>query len=79
MTTELQHFVRLFITSRPNVDLQGRLSNLTRVDIVANKHDVKTYLLSEIETNKRMRLFTTKDPNLKMDIVHGLQVKAQGM
>jgi hypothetical protein len=79
LTEELQQSVRLFITSRPNVDLQGRFSDLTRVDIVAKESDVQAYLLSKIEGNSRMRLFTTKDRNLKAEIIQGLQTKAQGM
>ena len=40
---------------------------------------LRAYLLSKIDTNRRLHILTTKDQNLRMDIVQGLQAKAQGM
>ncbi|KAL8949471.1 MAG: hypothetical protein Q9222_004419 [Ikaeria aurantiellina] len=71
--------VRLFITSRLYIDLQSKFSDIFRVNIVANPSDIKAYLRSVIETNRRLSLFTTKDPKLKNDIIDAVNQNADGM
>ncbi|KAL8716183.1 MAG: hypothetical protein Q9220_000088 [cf. Caloplaca sp. 1 TL-2023] len=71
--------VRLFITSRLYIDLQPKFIDIFRVNIVANPSDIKAYLRSVIETNRRLSLFTTKDPKLKEDIVNAVNENADGM
>jgi hypothetical protein len=61
------------------MDLQGKFSNLSRIDIVAHESDVQAYLESVIGTDEGMQRFTAKDPNLKADIIKGLLAKADGM
>jgi hypothetical protein len=72
-------FVRFFVTSRPHVDLIPEFSNISRVVIRASDSDIKAYLTSEINKTKRLAMFTTKDPQLKEDIVNTINKKAGGM
>ncbi|KLU88296.1 hypothetical protein MAPG_07283 [Magnaporthiopsis poae ATCC 64411] len=78
-TSTLERDIRLLITSRPVLDLQDTFSSLCRIDITAHESDIRVYLESEIDTDKRMRHFTTIDQNLRADIIRSLQVMADGM
>jgi len=59
--------------------LEGRFFLLSRIDIAAQKSDVRAYVESELDKNKRMRLHVAKDPNLRSEIVNALSEKADGM
>jgi hypothetical protein len=72
-------FVRLFITSRPHLDLQSKLANRYRIEISAGESDIKTYLEHKIRTNNRLSLFVAKDIKLREDIVNTLIEKSEGM
>ena len=69
----------MFVTSRPHVDLQVKLNNVLRVDILASSSDIEAYLKSEINTNNRLSMFTAKDPKLKEEIIRNVNEKADGM
>ncbi len=71
--------IRLFITSRLHVDLEPEFGNLSRNDITASNSAVKAYLTSEINENSKLARLTTKDPQLKEDIINGISEKAGGM
>jgi len=75
----MEPFVKIFITSRPNIDLQAKFANTSRIDISANGSDIKTYLKHEIRTNNRLSLLTARDRKLEEDIVKSLSEKADGM
>jgi hypothetical protein len=75
----MEHFVRLFITSRPHLHLETKFTNISRFDILARGFDIQTYLEFEIDTNDRLCDLTAQDPNLKGDIVKRLNEKAAGM
>lgn len=75
----MEPFVRLFITSRPHVDLQAKFANRSRINISASASDIETYLEYKISTNNRLSLFTAKDIKLKEDIVKNVSEKATGM
>lgn len=75
----MESFVRIFITSRPHLDLQGRFSNLRRIDIWANHSDIEVYLEAEITTNSRLSKFTARYPDLKEEIIKTVSKKAAGM
>ncbi|KAB5560309.1 ankyrin repeat-containing domain protein [Coniochaeta sp. 2T2.1] len=77
--SQLERIIRLLVTSRPVLDLQGRFSCLCRIDIAAHESDIRAYLESAIDGDESMQRFTSKDPNLKEDIVNSLQVMADGM
>src|SRR5689334_10919705 len=75
----LERDIRLLLTSRPILDLQGRFSRLCRIDITAHESDIRAYLESEIDKDERMQRYTSKDSNLREDIIRNLQVMAEGM
>jgi hypothetical protein len=75
----MEPFVRLFITSRPNVDLQAKFANTSRIDISASDSDIQIYLKSEIGINNRLSLFAAKDAKLEEDIIKIVSEKATGM
>jgi hypothetical protein len=75
----MERGIRLLITSRPVLDLQGSFSSLCRIDITAHESDIRAYLESEIDTDTRMQYFTSTDPNLRDDVIRHLQVMADGM
>lgn len=79
MATKLEHSVRLLITSRSNLELGESFPNLARINVLADKSDIKSFLDSVMSTNKRMRSFTSKDPCLREDIISTLLEKADGM
>ncbi len=75
----MEPFVRLFITSRPHVDLQAEFVNASRIDISARASDIETYLEYKINTNKRLSQFAARDVKLKEDIVKNVSKMATGM
>ncbi|KAK3994869.1 ankyrin repeat-containing domain protein [Cladorrhinum sp. PSN332] len=79
LARKLESFVRLLITCRPFVDLQGKFSNLFRLDIVAHESDIQAYLESMIDKDEEMQCYAVRDPNLKRDIIKSLLAKADGM
>ncbi len=70
---------RLFLTSRPNIDIKSRLQNMSRIEIAASALDIEAYLHSEIQKSSRLALFVRKDPGLKQEIVDCVIGKADGM
>ena len=70
---------RLFLTSRPNIDIKSRLQNISRIEIAASTPDIEAYLHSEIQKSGRLALFVRKDPGLKQEIVDRVIGKAHGM
>jgi hypothetical protein len=75
----LEHSVRFLITSRPNVDLRARFTNLSQIQVSARGHDIEMYLEHKISKSHRMSLFTAKDKNLKADIVKTVTQRSTGM
>lgn len=70
---------RVFLTSRPNVDVKFSIPGAVRIDIAASAADITAYLESEIQKNARLSRFTARDPDLKSTIVKGIVDKADGM
>ncbi len=75
----MEPFIRLFVTSRLNVNLQLKFPDLLRLEVRANSSDIEAYLISEMNTNNRMSIFTAKDPKLKGEIITNVKQKADGM
>ncbi|KAH9882828.1 hypothetical protein J1614_000194 [Plenodomus biglobosus] len=75
----LEPFTRLFITSRPHLELQTRFANLTHIEIAASQKDIQIYVESEIRANHRLSLLTAKDTTLKAQIIETISRKAKGM
>jgi hypothetical protein len=63
----------------PNVDLQAKFANISRIDISASDSDIQIYLKSEIGINNRLSLFAAKDATLEEDIIKIVSEKATGM
>lgn len=75
----MEAFIRIFVTSRPNVDLQAKFTNICRVDIWASDSDIDAYLKSEINTNNRLSKFIAKHPKLEEEIMRSVNEKVAGM
>ena len=75
---QLEPSVRVFLTSRPHLDLQEQFANLSRIDIAANDSDIRAYLAYQI-SRSRISIFTRKDAKLREDIIENLSGKAAGM
>ena len=73
----MESFIHFFITSRPNIKL--KFSNISQVPIEATDSDMKIYLTSKIGKNSRLTGFTTKNPQLKEDIINSITQKADKM
>ncbi len=71
--------IRLFLTSRLNIDVKSRLQNMSRIEIAASALDIEAYLHSEIQKSSRLALFVRKDPGLKQEIIDCVIGKAHGM
>ncbi len=56
-----------------------KLTNIHRIDILASSSDIKAFLVSEINTNNRLSMFTAKDSKLQDEIVKSVNEKAAGM
>ena len=75
----MEPFVRLFITSRPHLDLQLKFAKSSRIEISAHVSDIETYLEYKISTNNRLFLFATKDVKLRQDIIKSVSERTDGM
>ena len=76
---QLEPFVRIFLTSRPHVDLREHFTNTCCINIAANVSDIKAYLAYKINKSSRIAMFTRKDTKLGEDIIEILSQKAAGM
>ena len=72
--------VRLFVSSRINVDVSNVLINVSRVDIQVQmtSSDLYDYVWKELKKSKR-RLLKGREPELEDRIVETLSSRAQGM
>ena len=52
---------------------------MCRIDITAHKSDIRAYLESKIANDHEMQRYTSRDPNLREDIVKNLLMMADGM
>ena len=71
--------IRLFFTSRLNLDITPTFSSILRLEIAASTPDITTYLESEIYNSSRLALFVRRDPDLKEEIIGRVIEKAHGM
>lgn len=69
----------MFVTSRPNIDLQAKFTNMGRVDIYASDSDIDAYLKSEIDTNSRLSKSIAEHPELGEKIRRIVKKNAAGM
>lgn len=76
---KVESSVRLFVTCRHSVELEGRLSNMTRVAILAHQDDIRAYIEHRLDTNARLRSFSAQDPGLRSLILEKLLGQANGM
>ena len=83
LLTRLQKFseknIRVFLTSRLNVNVIEQIPRAMRVDISATDHDITAFVESKIDENDRLKRFTARDPELKEHIVKRIINQAAGM
>lgn len=83
LLTRLEQFssrnMRVFLSSRLNVDVTVKIRHATRVELKATSDDITTYVESKICGSSRLASFTAKDPELKQHIVHRIVSQADGM
>lgn len=71
--------IHLLITSRPIPSLDFDLRDAAKIEISAKEADIRKYLDSRINTNRRISSFVRKYPTLKAEITEEVVKKAQGM
>ncbi|VUC31161.1 unnamed protein product [Clonostachys rosea] len=73
--------LKLFLTSRHNVDVDAELSNTRRFDFFAEKSDIELFLQDRIEHIDFRKLQSTlrKEPSLKDHIIQTLTAQSNGM
>ncbi|KAH0522614.1 hypothetical protein TsFJ059_006437 [Trichoderma semiorbis] len=76
---ELEPHIRLFTTSRPNIDISSIFDTLSEIKIEAHESDIRAYLKHRIKKTSKLRRFTTRDSQLEEDIIRCLLEKSNGM
>ena len=71
--------MRVFLTSRLNVDVRDIIPHAIRVEISATKHDVTNYVEAKIQKSRRLKSLTDESPELKRHIIESVVRKADGM
>jgi hypothetical protein len=70
---------RLFITSRPHINLEKFTATGTTLDIRAKHEDLLAYCASTIESSRVLREFCERRPGLRKEIICTVQAKANGV
>ena len=71
--------MRIFLTSRFNVDVRNKIPHAIQAEISATRHDITDYLEAKIQESCTLTRFTDRDPELKWHIIHSIVTKADGM
>ncbi|CAD6584369.1 MAG: hypothetical protein ASARMPRED_001750 [Alectoria sarmentosa] len=71
--------MRVFLTSRFNVDVTVKIPHAMRAPIEATSDDVTAYVESKIYESSRLARFVARDPKLKRHIIHSIASQADGM
>lgn len=83
LLTRLRQFsvrnMRVFLTSRFNVNVTFKIPHAKRARISATRHDISAYVESKIHESSRLTQFTTKDPELRRHIIDSISSRADGM
>ena len=83
LLTRLQKFseknMRVFLTSRLNINVEDRIPRAIRTEISATDHDITAFVESKIDESSRLAGFTARDPELKEHIVNRIISQAAGM
>ena len=83
LLTRLQQYseknMRIFLTSRLNVDVTSRIPTAVRAEIVARDEDITAFVESKIQESRRVARFITKDPGLKRYMVYRIIRQSKGM
>ena len=76
----LQPHLRLLITSRPNVKhLALKFDNVLQLEIRASDSDIKRYLESEIDKERKTESHFKTNPSLRDLLINIILQKAEGM
>lgn len=83
LLTRLQKFseknMRVFLTSRLNVNVKERMPRAIRAEISATDHDITALVESKIDESNRLARLTAIDPELKEHIVKRIISQAAGV
>ena len=71
--------MRIFLTSRLNIDVRDGIPHAIRVEISASKYDISDYVEAKTLKNRRLTRFTAESPELKRHIIESIVSKADGM
>ena len=71
--------MRIFLTSRCNVDVRSIISHAIRAEISASSHDIISYVEAKIQKSRRLAHFTAETPALTTHIIQSIVTKADGM
>lgn len=71
--------MRIFLTSRLNVDVRDSIPHATRAEISATKYDITDYVEAKIQKSRRLANLTAGNPDLKRHIIESIVSKADGM
>jgi hypothetical protein len=69
--TQIEH-VRLFITSRPQLSIDGALKSVSTIRISGRKSDIETYIRSNIEYRRWRK-------DLREEVVSKVVASAEGL
>ncbi|KAK8092127.1 uncharacterized protein PG998_015140 [Apiospora kogelbergensis] len=75
----LKSYIRLFLTSRENVDLEATLGKLRSIEIVPDSADVRRFLEFHVDTSSRLSRFLKAKPELRQEIIDTVHEKTDGM
>lgn len=70
---------KILITSRPNLNLDTQFVGVLQIEISATHSDIGKFLEDRMQKDRRLNRLLGKAPDLKRDIVDGIQNKACGM
>ena len=71
--------MRVFLTSRSNVDVEVHIAHAVEVNIDPIRNDITDYVESKIKKSSRLARLIVGNSKLKRDIVHTINSQANGM
>ena len=76
---KLQPSINLLVTSQHISTIEREFEMAARVEIFASDGDIRTYLESRIERERRLLRHVKADPGMRETIINAIAEKAKGM
>lgn len=76
---QLEDRVRVMITLKPHLDIDGRFTASRRLDVHAHEDDIRSYLAHGIRRSSRLSKFISKDPDMEDRIISKIVTASAGM